>query len=225
MSFRNSMAMIVIIPAYNEALKIGGIISAIRAAGDWQILVIDDGSADQTATIAEMAGAVVLRHRLNRGQGAALKTGVDYASRFNFETAVFFDADGQMDPAEIRRLVDKLGQGYDVVLGSRNLGRTITMPPLRKAVKKLALLFTRLTTGLKITDTHIGFQAWRVDALRQIRLDQDRMAHASQILSEIARLKLKYAEAPVTISYTDYSLKKGQSGWNIFSILWDLLIK
>jgi len=219
------MAMIVIIPAYNEALKIGGIISAIRAAGDWQILVIDDGSADQTATIAEMAGAVVLRHRLNRGQGAALKTGVDYASRFNFETAVFFDADGQMDPAEIRRLVDKLGQGYDVVLGSRNLGRTITMPPLRKAVKKLALLFTRLTTGLKITDTHIGFQAWRVDALRQIRLDQDRMAHASQILSEIARLKLKYAEAPVTISYTDYSLKKGQSGWNIFSILWDLLIK
>ncbi|MFA5020596.1 MAG: glycosyltransferase family 2 protein, partial [Patescibacteria group bacterium] len=205
--------------------KIGGIISAVKAAGDWQALVVDDGSADQTAAIAETAGAIVLRHRLNRGQGAALKTGIDYASRFNFETAVFFDADGQMNPAEIGRLIDKLDQGYDVVLGSRNLGRAITMPPLRKIIKRLALLFTRLATGLKITDTHIGFQAWRVSALEKIRLDQDRMAHASQILSEIARLKLNYAEVPVTITYTDYSLKKGQSGWNIWGILWDLLIK
>jgi len=221
------MKPIAIIPAFNEAAKISGVVAGIRnnaqAIGD--ILVVDDGSGDDTANQARSAGALVLRHKLNRGQGAALKTGIEFASRSGYGTAVFFDADGQMAPEEIGSLLSKLAQGYDVVLGSRNLGRAVDMPPLKRVIKLAALVFTRLTTGLRITDTHIGFQAWKMPALARIRLDQDRMAHASQILSEIARKKLKYAEVPVTISYDAYSIKKGQSGWNAFKILWDLLIK
>lgn len=225
MVFELFMATIIIIPAYNEASKIGEVTRGIKAAGDWDILVIDDGSFDATATNAKSAGAIVLRHKLNRGQGAALKTGLEFASRSGYDTAVFFDADGQMKPEEIETLLLKLRGGHDVVLGSRNLGQTINMPAIRKLIKKIALVFTRLATGLKITDAHIGFQAWKVSALNKINLDQDRMAHASQILHEIARHKLKYAEAPVTISYDAYSIRNGQSSWGILKILWDLIIK
>jgi len=219
------MPALIIIPAYNEARKIKEVVSSIKSAGDFDVLVIDDGSVDETAVAAQSAGAIVLHHKINRGQGAALKTGVEYACRQGYETVVFFDADGQMSAAEIDPLISKLHEGYDVVLGSRNLGRAINMPVSRKIIKKLALILTRLTTRLDITDTHIGFQAWRVDALKKIRLNQDRMAHASQLLAEISRLKLRYAEAPVTINYSDYSLKKGQSIFGSFRIIWDLLIK
>lgn len=219
------MNAVIIIPAHNEERKISEVIEGIRAVGLWAIVVVDDGSADKTATVAAQAGALVLRHRINRGQGAALRTGIDFALARGFTSAVFFDADGQMEPSEINLLLDKLNDGHDVVFGSRNLGRASNMPLSRKIVKGLALIFTRLTTGLEITDTHMGFQAWRMETLRCVNLDQDRMAHASQILSEIARLKLKYTEAPVTIKYTDYSLRKGQNNLGLFGILWDLLIK
>jgi len=148
-----------------------------------------------------------------------------FASRRGYEAAVFFDADGQMSAGEIAPMFAKLFDGYDVVLGSRNLGRAVDMPLARQLIKSLALIFTRLTTGLKVTDTHIGFQAWQMAAWSKIRLRQDRMAHASELLSEIARNKLKYCEMPVTIHYTEYSKQKGQKLSGIFSILWDLLIK
>lgn len=221
------MKPIIIIPAKDESVKIAEVITGIHnnSGLEADILVVDDGSKDDTAAQARTAGAIVLRHKINRGQGAALKTGIAFAGRSGHDTAVFFDADGQMAPEEIRALVDKLAQGYDVILGSRNLGQAVNIPKLKKLIKKIALVFTRLTTGLKLTDTHIGFQAWTMEALDKINLDQDRMAHASQLLAEIARKKLRYAEAPVTIRYDAYSIGKGQSSWNLFGILWDLLIK
>lgn len=221
------MNILVIIPAYNEEKKISEVVSGLRAKANLplDILVVDDGSSDRTSCEAVKAGAKALRHAINRGQGAALKTGIDYGVKNNYQTIFFFDADGQMDPTEMYKLNLKLNEGFDVVLGSRNLGKAVDMPLMKKMVKKLALIFTRMTTGLDLTDTHNGFQAWRAQAIARVRLDQDRMAHASQILNEISRLKLKYCEVPVTISYTEYSKKKGQSLWNSFNILWDLLIK
>jgi len=221
------MNILAIIPAYNEGEKIGEVVSGLKNKANLplDILVVNDGSKDETESRAVEAGATVISHAINRGQGAALKTGIDFAIKKNYQTAIFFDADGQMDPAEAYNLNLKLNEGYDVVLGSRNIGRVIDMPLSTKIVKRLALIFTRLTSGLNLTDTHNGFQAWRISALSQIKLDQDRMAHASQILNEISRLKLKYCEVPVTIKYTDYSKSKGQKIWNSFNILWDLLIK
>jgi glycosyltransferase involved in cell wall biosynthesis len=168
---------------------------------------------------------MALRHRINRGQGASIKTGIDFAVVRDYEVAIFFDADGQMDPTEIKLFLNKIASGYEVVLGSRNLGRSRGMPKLKKIIKQIALIFTNFTTGLKLSDTHNGFQAWTINALKKIRLDQDRMAYASQVVNEISRLKLNYAEIPVTINYTAYSKQKGQSLWNVFGILWDLLIK
>jgi len=220
------MKSAIIIPAYNEAEKISSVVSGVKAAQpESLIVVVDDGSADATAELAVFAGAEVLRHKINRGQGAALKTGIDYAFRRQVDAVVFFDADGQMEPSDIKLLIDKLAEGYDAALGSRNLGRALNMPLTKKITKKLALYFTCLTTGLKLTDTHNGFQAWTAKSLKQLNLGQDRQAYASEVLHEIKRLKLKYCEVPVTIRYTDYSIKKGQSIWNAFGILWDLLIK
>jgi len=221
------MNILVIIPAYNESEKIGEVINGLKTKANLplDILVVNDGSQDKTAIIAQESGAMVVNHLINRGQGAALKTGIEFALRKKYQTVVFFDADGQMNPVEVYNLNLKLNEGYDVVLGSRNLGKAIGMPLITKIIKKIALIFTRLTTGLKLTDTHNGFQAWRLVALSQIKLDQDRMAHASQILNEISRLRLKYCEVPVTITYTSYSTKKGQKFWHSLNILWDLLIK
>ncbi len=221
------MKVAVIIPAKNEAKKIAEVVRGIKSlpSENYDIIVIDDGSADDTAKIAAEAGAIVLRHLINRGQGAAIRTGINYALRNGQGAAVFFDADGQMEPAEIPLLVAKLNSGYDVVLGSRNTGRVINMPLSKKIVKKVALIFTRLTTGLKLTDTHNGFQAWSAQALSRITLAQDRFAYASEILEQIAKHGLKYCEVPVTITYSEYSKRKGQSILGAINIVIDLLIR
>ena len=175
--------------------------------------------------MAKDANAVVLRHIINRGQGASIKTGTAYAIKHGYEAVVFFDADGQMKADEISLLLGKLDDDHDVILGSRFLGRTENMPLAKGITLKLALLFTRVTTGLKLSDVHNGFQAWKISAWKKVNLTQDRQAYASEILQEIADNHLKYIEVPVTIIYSDYSKAKGQSIWNAFNILWDLLIK
>lgn len=221
------MKTLIIIPAYNESESLPLVIKNILSLNlpDTDILVVDDGSSDKTFLLAKNLGVKVLRHCLNRGQGASLKTGIDFCLKNDYQIAVFFDADGQMDHLEIPLLLKNLNADCQVVLGSRRLGQTINMPIMRKLVKYLALIFTRLTTGLKLTDTHNGFQAWSVEALKKIELYQDSYAHASQLLQQIAKNRLKYCEVPVTIKYTDYSRRRGQSLWGAIKILWDLLIK
>jgi len=221
------MKTLIIIPAYNESESLPLVIKNILSLNlsDTDILVVDDGSSDKTFLLAKNLGVKVLRHCLNRGQGASLKTGIDFCLKNDYQIAVFFDADGQMDHLEIPLLLKNLNADCQVVLGSRRLGQTINMPIMRKLVKYLALIFTRLTTGLKLTDTHNGFQAWSVEALKKIELYQDGYAHASQLLQQIAKNRLKYCEVPVTIKYTDYSRRRGQSLWGAIKILWDLLIK
>jgi len=221
------MKNLIIIPAYNESESLPSVIKNIFSLNlpDTDILVVDDGSSDQTFDLAKNLGVKVLRHCINRGQGASLKTGIDFCLKNNYDKVVFFDADGQMDHQEIPLLLEKLNSDCQVVLGSRRLGKVINMPIARRFVKYLALIFTHLTTGLKLTDTHNGFQAWHSDALKKIELYQDGYAHASQLLQQIAKHRLRYCEFPVTIKYTDYSKRRGQSLWSALKILWDLLIK
>lgn len=219
------MKTLVLIPAYNESAKIGKVVREVKSE-NFDILVVDDGSNDSTAEAARNVGAPVLIHQINRGQGAALKTGIQYALIKDYEVVVFFDADGQMKADEINKLLEPLMlEKYEVVLGSRFLGKVENIPFLKLVTLKSALFFTRLTTGLKLSDVHNGFQAWSREALLKINLTQDRQAYASEILHEIADKKLKYTEAPVTITYTPYSKRKGQSVFNAFNILWDLIIK
>lgn len=215
---------IVVIAAYNEARMIGDVVRDARRLFT-HVVVVDDGSRDATAELARAAGATVLVHPVNLGQGAALQTGIAYAAVSDFGFVVTFDADGQHRPEDAWEMLSLLeSSGADVALGSRFLGGTESMPTSRRILLRAATIFTRLTTGLQVTDAHNGLRAMRIEAARRIRIRQNRMAHASEILEEIARQNLRYVESPVTIRYTEYSMAKGQSGFGAFNILLDLLL-
>jgi len=217
------MKVIAIIPAFNEEQQITAVICSIKPHVD-EIIVIDDGSHDKTAQKAKMAGAIVARHIINRGQGAGLQTGMDIALARGADIIVHFDADGQHPPHQIIDLLSPIHQGEaDIVLGSRFLDQTSNVPAFRKGVLKAGLVFTKMMTGLRITDPHSGFRAIHKSVAQKIKLEQDRMAHASEFLQLVARNNLRYKEIPVTIIYTDYSMKKGQSSWNAFKIVIDLI--
>ena len=213
----------VVCAAYNEAAMIGRVVSELRRAG-YLTVVVDDGSADATGQIAAAAGAHLVTHPLNLGQGAALQTGMGYALSRGAEVLVTFDADGQHRVADIRRLVEALARERAAfALGSRFLGEAQDLPPLRRLILRAATVFTRLTTGLRLTDSHNGLRALTRQGAATIRLRQNRMAHASEILAEIARSRLPYVEVPVSIEYTAYSLAKGQRLSDSVLILLDLL--
>lgn len=212
----------VVVPSYNEGSAIAAAVSPLIARG-FSVVVVDDGSADDTASQAQAAGAAVLRHILNLGQGAALQTGIDFAVLRGARYVCTYDGDGQHHPQDLEALLDALiSSGADVALGSRFLGRAAGMPFLRLLLLKGAILFTRLHTGLSLTDTHNGVRAFTREGVARFRILQPRMAHASEILEHIARLNLKFVEVPVTISYSAYSLKKGQSAFGSFRVLLDL---
>lgn len=214
----------VVIAAYNEGAAIEAAVGGLKGCCRW-IIVVDDGSRDETARIARTAGAHVVRHPINLGQGAALQTGIDYALRIGADYIVTFDADGQHSSAEVEPMVRHLIKtSSDVVLGSRFLGRTVNMPRAKAITLWLAIRFTRITTGLRVTDAHNGFRALTRRAAERLRIRQNRMAHASEFLDQIAEKRLPYAEFPVTITYTEYSIAKGQKILNSVSIVKDQLI-
>jgi glycosyltransferase involved in cell wall biosynthesis len=212
----------VVVAAYNEAAVIGRVLADLIAR-QYQVVVVDDGSRDQTADSAAKAGAWVVTHPVNLGQGAALQTGIKFALARGASHIVTFDGDGQHRAGDIARLLDALAAtGADFALGSRFLGQTVGMPASRRWLLRAATAFTRLTTGLKVTDTHNGLRAMTRRGAGAIALRQNRMAHASEILEQVARSGLAYVEVPVTIDYSRYSLAKGQRLSDTLMILLDL---
>lgn len=215
----------IVIAAHNEESVVGNVINALKSIG-YELVVVDDGSSDQTSDIARRAGADVVIHPFNLGQGAALQTGIDYALRCGAKFIATYDADGQHDPGDIMKLLEVLvSTKSDIACGSRFLGLTENMPLSRAVLLKLAVLFTTITTGIKVTDAHNGLRVMTADCARKIRISQNRMAHASEIISMISSLRLKYVEAPVSINYTSYSLGKGQKISGALSILVDIIFK
>jgi glycosyltransferase involved in cell wall biosynthesis len=215
----------VVIPAYNEARVIARVVTDLKRAG-CSTVVVDDGSTDATADIARAAGAAVVRQPFNLGQGAALQTGIEYALADGADVIVTFDADGQHRVADISRLTDALArERADFALGSRFLGQAPDLPPLRRLLLKAATVFTRLTTGLQLTDTHNGLRAMTRQGAAAIHLRQNRMAHASEFLAQIASSGLRCVERPCTIEYTAYSLAKGQRLRDAVLILLDLFAR
>jgi polyprenyl-phospho-N-acetylgalactosaminyl synthase len=215
----------VVIPAYNEAVVIGRVVADVCRAG-YAVIVVDDGSRDGTGVAARAAGASVVRHPLNLGQGAALQTGIDYALAQLAEIIVTFDADGQHRVGDIASLCAALTDAHaEFALGSRFLAHSTNVPAVRRLLLKAATVFTRLTTGLEVTDTHNGLRAMTRRGAAAIRLRQNRMAHASELLAQIGGSGLRYVERPVTIEYTAYSLAKGQNLRDALPILLDLLMR
>jgi glycosyltransferase involved in cell wall biosynthesis len=215
----------IVVPAYNEAERVVRTLASLCARYR-NVVLVDDGSGDETRRVAlENSGAWVLRHTLNSGQGAALQTGIDFALQQGAQAIVTFDADGQHGVNDIAKLLKPLREGQaDVVLGSRFLGATEGIPRSRWLVLKLAVLFTRVFSRIRVTDTHNGLRALSRTAAQKIRISLNRMAHASEILDQIRIHNLRYQECPVTITYTENTLAKGQSSWNSFRIVAQLIM-
>jgi glycosyltransferase involved in cell wall biosynthesis len=214
----------VVVPAFREAAVIGATVRDLRARFA-NVVVVDDGSDDATAERALAAGAVVVRHPLNLGQGAALQTGIDFAVEHGADYVATFDADGQHHVEDLVAMTNALvDEGLDIVLGSRFLGRADGIGLGRRLTLKLAVLFSNVTTGTRLTDAHNGLRVMTRATARRIELRQDQMAHASELVSQVGRLKLRYRELPVTITYTDYSRAKGQRLTNSLRIVGDLVM-
>ncbi|MGH7486865.1 MAG: glycosyltransferase family 2 protein [Thermoanaerobaculia bacterium] len=221
----SGQAVFVVIPAYNEQTVVFQVVQEVRAEFS-NVVVVDDGSFDATFAEARRGGAIVLRHLINRGQGAALRTGIEYSLLKGASVVATFDADGQHRVEDVRRLAGALeSSGADVVIGSRFLGATSNIPPVRRGLLRLATIFMRLSSGVALTDAHNGLRAMTRQAAARMDLTIDGMAHASEIVDLIRRHNLRVTEVPVLIRYSEYSMRKGQSGLAAFRIAFDYLMK
>ncbi|MGQ9761954.1 MAG: glycosyltransferase family 2 protein [Thermogutta sp.] len=200
----------VVVPAYNEEARLGRVLEGLLAVAP-TVVVVDDGSPDDTAQVAAQYPVWVLRHVVNLGQGAALQTGISFALRQGAEYVGTFDADGQHLPGDLLRLYHALHENRaDFALGSRFLGRAEGIPWTRILMLKAAILFTWLFSGIRVTDTHNGIRMMTRRGAKKIHITMNRMEHASEILDQIATSGLRFVEVPVTIRYSTESLAKGQ---------------
>lgn len=214
----------VIIPAFNEGSAVYETIQGIP--DDFEnIICVNDGSSDDTAAQISKTRATLVSHPINLGQGAALQTGIEYALLDpGVKYFVTYDADGQHRMEDVRKMIKHLkAKKLDIVLGSRFLGNAENITPGKKRILKLAIRFSNLTTGVKLTDTHNGLRVFNRFAAENLQLKMPDFSHASEIIERIAQKGLSYEEAPVTIVYTDYSRGKGQSMINAVNISFDML--
>ncbi len=207
-----------VLAAYNEEKQIVNTLKKLKKEGYRNLVVVDDGSADKTYELAKKQGVHVLRHAVNSGQGAALRSGIDYALKKKAKYIIHFDSDGQHRVEDINAMMQPILKGEaDITLGSRYIDKNkkTKMPLKRTFYVKGGLLFTRIMTGLKLTDTHNGFRAMNAKTARKLRITQDEMEHASEILELIARKKIRYKEVGVIINYDDEIMQNSANSFKM----------
>ena len=214
----------VIIPVYNEATVVRGVVEGVLSAFS-NVIVVDDGSSDGSAETIVPTSATLVRHPFNMGQGAALQTGIERALlERDVEYFVTFDSDGQHRVEDAVAMVHELSAGdVDIVLGSRFLSENPSMPALKRISLRFARSVMNATTGLHLTDAHNGLRAFNRRFAESLHLQESGMAHASEIVSHVARGNFRYREWPVEIDYTEYSVAKGQPLTNGVNILFDMM--
>lgn len=224
------MKTLIIVPAYNEARVIVETLKNLRLslAKDKlvaDILVVDDGSTDETASLSLPVADFLLTHIRNCGLGAALATGIEFARREGYDYCVTFDSDGQHDAGDIKLALSKLEAGNDVVIGSRFIGTHSGMPRARRVVLFTSNLVTFLFFGVWTSDSQSGFRGLSKKAIQSLNIKSNRMEVSSEFFGEIHRLRLKFVEIPIHIRYTPYSLKKGQKNSQSASVLLKLIYR
>lgn len=214
-----------VIPIYNEGPVISKVINEAKTIFP-HIICVDDGSVDDSAALARAAGATVLTHAINLGQGAALQTGITYYLRAtDFPYVATFDADGQHRTDDVVSMWERAKTDeFDIIFGSRFLSEKQEMGAAKRIVLKTAAWATARTTHMELTDAHNGLRLLSRRAAGTLNLKQNRMAHASEIVAQLGKSGLPWAEMPVHIRYTDYSKAKGQSLWNSINIVMDLVM-
>ncbi len=202
--------MWIVLPAYNEETVIKDVIREIQAAGYRNIIVVDDGSHDQTFEKAKEMDVIALRHPINRGKGAATKTGIEAAKLLGAGIIVTMDSDGQHNPADIARLIEPIQKNHcDVVLGTR-LKNPKGMPWYKIIANHIGNAITWYFYGLYVSDSQSGFRAYSRHASELINTKTDRYEYDSEVIREIYLYKLKYREVPIEVRYTEYSMGKVQ---------------
>jgi glycosyltransferase involved in cell wall biosynthesis len=214
-----------VVPLFNEETVIADVVRDARKTFP-NIVVVDDGSSDHGGCRG-IRRAMVVRHPVNLGQGAALQTGFEYALGVpTMRWVVTFDSDGQHQVSDVLAMLDKARtEDLRVVFGSRFLDSRTTPSFMKKIVLRLAVGYTNVTTGTRLTDAHNGLRLLHREVVERLDITQNRMAHASVIVAQIGDMKVPYGESPVHILYTDYSKSKGQSLWNSVNILVELMFR
>jgi glycosyltransferase involved in cell wall biosynthesis len=199
-----------IVAAYNEAASIGDFVRELREQYP-NVIVVDDGSHDETAELADEAGAYVLTHLINRGQGAALQTGITYALGRGADYIVTLDVDGQYDVGDIAAMLTPIVDGQvHATLGSRFAGEASRPSVLRRMGRLASGLLSRLTARARPSDAHNGLRAFSRHAAQMLDLKLDRMPHASETVEQVAAAGLPLMEVPVRVKHSGYALRKGQ---------------
>lgn len=216
----------VVIPMFNEATVIATVVAGVRDVFP-NVVCVDDGSTDGSVAVARSAGAIVVEHPINLGQGASLQTGFDFALSDPLMTEVVtFDADGQHQVADAAAMVEKLrDEKLDIVIGSRFLDDRTQVGWAKRLVLRTAARYSRWTSGMALTDAHNGLRVLDRSVLERVRISQNRMAHASELIDKVGKSGARWAEYPTHIVYTDYSRAKGQSLLNSVNILVDLIFR
>lgn len=217
--------ILIALPAYNEEKQIGEVIRNIINCGFRNILVVDDGSTDNTKAVANRAEVRVVSHFKNSGLGVSLRTALKYSRRFDFDVLVTMDSDGQHDASDINAIIKPILETHsDIVIGVRNFNSK-NVPLVRRIILKLSNVYTWLLFGVWSQDSQSGFRAFSKHAIERIVLRSERMEVSSEVFSEINKNKLKFAEVPIKVIYTPYSLQKGQKNSNLFNVAFKLFVK
>lgn len=217
----------VIIPIYNEGKVITQTLKGVLKRFPF-VVCVNDGSRDNTAAAVSKTSAHLVSHFTNMGQGAAIQTGIEYGlQRSDIKYFITFDADGQHRVEDALAMLAYLREHpkTDIILGSRFLGKTQSIPLVRRMVLRLAIWFENATTGAQLTDAHNGLRVFNRKVATELNIVMPDMAHASEIIHRIVEKKFKYHEFPVTIVYSDYSKAKGQSMANAINISFDILLQ
>ncbi|MFZ1484082.1 MAG: glycosyltransferase family 2 protein, partial [Candidatus Saccharimonadales bacterium] len=228
MKATSRLKVAVVIPAYNESTVIADVVSSLRStlsksSYKFEIIVVDDGSRDNTALIARESGATVISHILNSGAGSATATGLSYAQQNNFDIAATCDADGQHAPADVLTGIETLSTSdIDLLIGSR-LINSDGMSKVKILGNKGMTIITRVLFGINATDSQSGLRIFSKNALEKLRWRTSGYEFCSEMLWRANQLSLKISEYPIKAIYTDYSISKGQNNWNAVNIVKSLL--
>lgn len=225
------MKLTIIIPAYNEEAVIRGVLKSVKrqlrqSEFEYEIIVVNDGSTDNTVAQAKKEKVKIISHPINRGLGGALGTGLAYAKKIKAKLVVTFDSDGQHDPKDIVKIIQPIISGEaDVVIGSRTIAGIKQIPLDRRVLIGASNILTTLLFSTKTTDSQSGFRAFSKKAVQKISIITQGMEVSSEFFSEVKQNNLKMAEIPIKVIYNQYSRDKGQSNTNAFSVIAKLFLR
>jgi glycosyltransferase involved in cell wall biosynthesis len=224
----NASKVCVVIPAYNEGTVIKDVVKDVRKAFDksslsYEVVVVNDGSKDDTSIQARLGGAKVIDHILNSGAGGATATGLSYANQNGFDFAVTMDADGQHLPKDVLAGIKIAQQGtVDLLIGSRLID-TKGMSKVKVLGNKGLSTITKLLFGVDVTDSQSGLRVYSKKALESLRWKTSGYEFCSEMLWRAKQLRLDISEYAIKAVYTEYSTSKGQNNWNAINIVKSLV--